>query len=200
MMPVNIRRLSRIRSACLLLLGARLVRTKRGMPANAVTPKACAAGQPSPPTMRGAWNQAMRSTSPSRSNPRRDLRAALYQHPSEPGLSQRRQPGREVDAALAARHRKQADARAGEGLEPLGGDAVAMDHPSRIGRGRRDQPGGQAGAQVTVHYEPHDRARAVARECGKSVGGHRRRRCRLLPPPHRAAHAARAPPRAPPGR
>ena len=40
----------------------------RGICASASTPKACAAGQPSPPITEGAWNQASRSTRSARSS------------------------------------------------------------------------------------------------------------------------------------
>src|SRR3954471_1587648 len=52
-------------------------RRKRGMRSSVSIPKACTAGQPSPPMTAGAWNQAMRSTRSARSSA-----AAIWPPPS----------------------------------------------------------------------------------------------------------------------
>ena len=67
-----------------------------------VSGKGRTAGNPSPPMMPGAWNQAMRSTSPARSSAGGEAAAALGQHPRHAALGQAAEQGGEVEPALLA--------------------------------------------------------------------------------------------------
>ncbi len=140
------------------------VRTKRGMLSNVATPNACAAGQPSPPITAGAWNQAMRSTSPSRNSPAARVAPPSTSTRGEPGVAQRQQRRVQVDAALPAGHVEQPDAGLGVGLPPLRHGAAAMHDPGRGAGGGGDQLGCQRGAQVAVHHHAHAGKAAEARD------------------------------------